>query len=155
MNESQTTQTLLPNLTRAFLRVLFVCLALIPFGAIAERYRLGYWWSPGYFASLAIPLLVMPTAVCLIFVPRHIKWSATEFEIQPRFGRVRTLPWTQLYAFGSGNNVFLIQFKDVPTFQIFAGAFDREQWRALRAFLTTSHPDKKASLWLGPKAIRK
>src|SRR5205085_12023851 len=147
--------TLVPNLTRAFLRVLAVCLAVTAVGAVADRYRVGHWWSPDYFASLGIPLLLMPTAVCFMFVPRHIRWSASEFEVQPRFGRAQVLPWTQLYAFGNSNNVFLIQFRDVPTFQIFAGAFDREQWRVFRAFLTTNHPDKKASFWVGPKAIRK
>ena len=155
MDKNATTQTLLPNLTQAFLRIFCVLLALIAFGAIADRYRLGHWWTADYFASLIIPLLLMPTAVCLMFVPRRIRWSPTEFEVQPRFGRAQVLPWTQLYAFGNGNNVFLIQFRDVPTFQIFAGAFDREQWRVFRAFLTTNHPDKKPSFWVGPKAIRK
>jgi hypothetical protein len=90
-----------------------------------------------------------------MFVPRRIQWSATEFQIQPRFGRAKTLPWTQLYAYGSANNVFLLQFSDVSTFQIFAGAFPRDEWRAFRSFLMTNHPDKKAWFWLGPKAIRK
>jgi hypothetical protein len=154
VNENETTQTLRPNLTRAFFRVLFVCLALVPIAAVADRYRLGHWWSPGYVASLIIPLLVMPTAVCLMLVPRRIQWSAIEFTVEPRFGRPQTLPWTQLYAYGSGNNVFLIQFTGVSTFQIFAGAFSRDEWRAFRSFLATNYPDKKASFWLGPKAIR-
>jgi hypothetical protein len=67
---------------------------------------------------------------------------------------VRTLPWTQLYAYGTGENVFLLQFTGVSTFQIFAGAFPREEWRAFQSFLTTNYPDKKASFWFGPKEIR-
>ena len=120
-----------------------------------QRYSTGHWWSADYFASLTIPVLLMPTFVCLMFVPRRIQWSATEFELQPRFGRARTLSWTQLYAYGTGRGVFLLQFRDVHTFQIFAAAFDRDQWQALRDFLAANHPDKKASFWLGPKAIRK
>src|SRR4051812_35503463 len=127
MNENATTQTLLPNLTQAFLRVFCVLLAFTAFGAVADRYRVGHWWSADYFASLAIPLLLLPTVVCLMFVPRRIRWSPTEFEVQPRFGSIRALPWTRLYAFGPGNDISLIQFRDAPTFQIFVGAFDREQ----------------------------
>jgi hypothetical protein len=155
VNEDQTSQTLLPNLTRAFVGVFFVCLPFISLAAIFDRYRLGHWWGLDYIISLGIPLLVLPSAVCLMFVPRRIRWSTAEFEIQPRFGRTRTLPWAQLYAYGTGNNVFLLRFTDVPTFQIFAAAFDRNQWRSFRDFLATKHLDKRASFWLGPKAIRK
>jgi hypothetical protein len=96
----------------------------------------------------------MPAFMCLMFVPRRIQWSATEFQIQHRFGRGHSLPWTQLHAYGCGNNVFLLQFAEVSTFQIFAGAFSRREWRAFRSFLTTHYPGKKAIFWLGPKAIR-
>jgi hypothetical protein len=155
VNEDPTLQTLTPNLPRAFVRVFLLVFLVTAIAAVWQRYHDGHWWSADYFASLVIPLLLMPTFVCLMFVPRCIHWSATEFQIQPRFGRAQTLPWIQLYAYGSGNNVFLLQFTGVSTFQIFAGAFPRDEWRAFRSFLTTNHPDKKARFWLGPKAIRK
>ena len=154
MSEDQTSKTLTPNLARAFLRVFLLILFVSAIVAVFERYDNGQWWSADYFASLVIPLLLMPICVCLMFVPRRIRWSATEFEIQLRFGRIQTLPWTQLYAYGSGYNVFLLQFTGVSTFQIFAGAFRRDEWLAFRSFLTTNHPGKKPSFWLGPKAIR-
>jgi hypothetical protein len=153
MNEEQTT-TLTPSLARAFVRVFLTLLLLITIVAIIERYDTGRWWNPDYFVSFAIPLVVGPIAVCLMFVPRRIRWSATEFQIQPKFGSVQTLPWTLLYAYGPAYNVFLLQFTGVNTFQIFAGAFRRDEWRAFRSFLKTNHADKKAHIWLGPKAIR-
>jgi hypothetical protein len=90
-----------------------------------------------------------------MFVPRCIQWSDSEFQIQPRFGAQRILPWTKLYAYGSSNQVFLLQFAGASTLQIFAAGFDPVQWRTFRAFLITNHPDKVASFWLGPKAIRR
>lgn len=155
MNEDSTIQTLTPNLPRAFVRVFLTVSFIAAIAAVSERYHDGHWWSADYFASLPIPLLLMPTFVCIAFVPRRIQWSAVEFEIQPRFGRTQNFPWTQLYAYGSGNGVFLLQFSGVSTFQIFAGAFRRNEWRTFRSFLKTKHPDKKAWFWLGPKAIRR
>jgi len=155
MNEASLNNDLAPSIPRAFVRVFFQCLLVAAVAAVSERYRNGHWWSPDYIASLAIPLLLMPTLVCLMFVPRRIQWSEREFLIQSRFGAPRSLPWTQLYAYGSGNNVFLLQFSGVATLQIFSGAFDPVQWKALQAFLATTHPDKKALFWLGPKAIRR
>lgn len=96
----------------------------------------------------------MPIFVCLMFVPRCISWSATEFHIQPRFGALQTLPWNRLYAYGNAYNVFLLQFTGVKTFQIFAAAFPRDEWRVFRSFLKTNFPAKKASIWLGPRAVR-
>lgn len=155
MNEDPTLRTLTPNLSRTFVRVFLFLFLVIAVASVWQRFHDGHWWSANYFASLAIPLLLMPTFVCLMFVPRRIQWSATKFQIQPRFRRAQTLPWTQLYAYGSGNNVFLLKFTGDSTFQIFAGAFPREEWRAFQSFLTINHPDKKARFWLGPNPIRK
>src|SRR5437868_6378505 len=99
MNEGPTIQTLTPNLPRAFVRVFLLVSLVTAIAAVFQRYHDGHWWSADYLASLAIPLLLMPTFVCLMFVPRRIQWSATEFQIQPRFGSGQNLPWTQLYAY--------------------------------------------------------
>jgi hypothetical protein len=155
MDQAESMNTLAPSLLRAFIRVFLLILAVTTFGAVYQRYSSGVWWSPDYFVSLIIPLLFVPTCVCLMFVPRWIRWSKSEFHIQPRFGAPRCLSWATLYAFGNCNNVFLLQFTGVATFQILAGAFDPVQWKAFRAFIDTNHSEKKALLWLGPKAIRR
>lgn len=155
INELPELHVLTPSFRRAFARVFLSTAGIAGMAAVFERYSSGHWWSADYFESFAIPLLLMPALVCLMFVPRVIHWSETEFRIQPRFARQRTLPWTQLYAYGSGNQVFLLQFTGVSTFQIFTGAFDSAQWSIFRAFLAAKHADKKASLWLGPIAFRR
>jgi hypothetical protein len=133
---------------------LWGCLAA-GIAAVEGRYRHGHWWDAAYCTSLLIPLLLFPAIVCAMFVPRQIQWSGAEFQIQTRFGRVHTLPWDRLYAYGSGNNVFVIQFRDVGAFQIFAGAFKRDEWLRFRSFLTVRFPQKKALMWVGPYAIRR
>ena len=154
VTEDQTDIILKPSLTRAFAQVLLLTLLVVVIAAVSEWYRSGLWWSADYCVSLSIPMLLMPTFVCLMFVPRRIVWSSSEFQIQPRFGASQKLPWTQLYAYGRGRGVFLLQFTDVGTFQIYTGAFSRSEWRAFRLFLTSNYPDMKTSFWFGPKAIR-
>jgi len=97
----------------------------------------------------------MPTFVCLAFVPRRIEWSEAEFKIQTRFRQARTFPWERLCAYGNGRGVFLLEFNDCQTFQIYAGAFQNKQWQEFQTFLERNHPDKKNSYWIGAKAIRK
>jgi hypothetical protein len=86
VNEDQTSRTLTPNFGRAFIRVFMALLLFCVIGAVSARYQNGQWSSADYFASLAIPLLLAPVCVYLMFVPRRICWSAAEFQIRPRFG---------------------------------------------------------------------
>lgn len=151
MNDDQSSKTLIPSFSRVFVRIFLIVLFLIAIGAVSDRYRTGHWWSADYFASLAIPLFLSPACIWFMFVPRHIKWSAAEFQIQPRIRRGQTLPWTQLYSYGSGNNVFLLEFTGVSRFQIFAGAFNHDEWQNFRSFLTANYPEKKASFWAARK----
>jgi hypothetical protein len=123
VNDDPTIQILTPNHLRAFIRVFLLVSLVTVIAAVTQRFQNGRWWDVDYLASIAIPLFLIPTFVCLMFVPLRIQWSAAEFQIQQRFGRQQTLPWTQLYAYGRGNYVFLLQFTNVSTFQIFAGAF--------------------------------
>ena len=120
-----------------------------------QYYKSGHWWDSNYCATLIIPFLLMPTFVCLMFVPRRIEWSEIEFKIQTRFGQTRMFPWEQLYAYGSGKGVFLLKFDDVSTFQIYAAAFNSGQWQQFKTFLDRNHPDKEASYWIGTKPIKR
>jgi hypothetical protein len=96
----------------------------------------------------------MPTFVCIGFVPKRIEYSDDEFYLERRLWSGFTLPWSDLYSYGTGNNVFLLRFENVSTIQIYAGAFDRKEWKAFVAFLNENYPDKKASFWFGPRPIR-
>lgn len=123
-------------------------------GAIDDRYTHGVWWSIGYVESLGIPLLLMPTVVCIGFVPRWIEYSETEFYLERRIGGGFALRWDDLYPYGNGRGVFLLRFEDVDAIQIYAGAFKRREWKAFLAFLNENYPDRKASFWFGSRPIR-
>jgi hypothetical protein len=65
-----------------------------------------------------------------------------------------TLDWSDLKYYGSSENVFMIQFASVGTFQIFSQAFRRSEWRTLKNFLVTTFPDRKASGYFGDRMFR-
>ncbi|XHR29088.1 MAG: hypothetical protein ACFUZC_00700 [Chthoniobacteraceae bacterium] len=155
MDSPNAVRVLQPSFSRAFVRILAEIMLACAVGAVWERYRLGYWWSVDYMASLLILLLVFPVIVCVMFVPRRFDWCETELKIQLFLRREKVVPWNRLYAYGTGNNVFLLQFEGLSTFQIYAGAFKSAEWKEFRAYLTATYPRKKARFWLGPKAIRK
>ena len=90
------------SLGRASARLLLEPLALAMFSALVSRGFDGPWWSSGYVASLAIPLLILPTVVCFFLVPRSIGWTSAEFQLCPLLGRVETLPWSRLCSLGHG-----------------------------------------------------
>ena len=154
MIENQRKTILTPRLPRTFIRILLLGLLVAVIAAVSERYRNGHWWANDCTASWAIPLFFIPVGVWVMFVPRSIQWSDSDFQIQPRFGRSQTLPWTQLCAYGNRNNVFVIQFTGVSMFQIFPGAFPSNEWRVFQSFLAANHPGMKVALWLGLKPIR-
>lgn len=152
MNE--TTTILKSSLIRAFTKVLLITLLVSVVGGVVDRYRRGHWWSVGYIESLTIPLWLMPTFVCIGFVPKRIEYSETEFYLERWIGSGYTLQWRDLDSYGTGNNVFLLRFDNVNTIQIYAGAFKRMEWKAFLAFLNENYPDRKASFWFGPRPIR-
>lgn len=155
MDSSRSANVLVPSFFRAFFRVLAQLIGVMAFAAVIDHYQSGKWWGLDYLGSLLIPLTIFPVIVFVMFTPRRIEWSETEFRIQPRFGVKKSILWAQLYAYGNGNNVFMLQFEGLSTFQIFGGAFEPGQWKAFRIFLKNKYPDRKAGFWFGPKAIRK
>lgn len=74
--------------------------------------------------------------------------------VQFRFRRLHTLEWSNLQYYGSGRNVFLIQFASAGTFEIFPQAFQRREWRLLKNFLSTTFPDKKAAGCFGDRMFK-
>jgi len=108
------------------------------------------WWTFDYILSLGIPFSIAPIAVWFMFVPKKLEYSETEFSIGRRFTGSCNLRWSELKYYGDGNNVFMIQFRDRPAYQIFAAAYSRDQWKQLVQFLSDRFPEKKASGYVGP-----
>jgi hypothetical protein len=119
-----------------------------------QGYHENHWWARDYLISLLIPFTIAPFAVCIMFVPRRLEFSDTHFTIQLPFRRLYTMEWEDLDYYGSGPNVFMMQFSGVGTFQIFAQAFRRSEWRTLKTFLSTKFPDRKASGYFGDRMFR-
>jgi hypothetical protein len=142
------------SFVRAAALVLTVIVLLTGATYFWQGYHENHWWTRDYFVSLLVPFTIMPLAVCVMFVPRRLEFSDTHFTIQLPFRQLYTMEWENLESYGSGPNVFMIQFSGVGTFQIFAQAFRRREWRTLKDFLCTKFPDRKASGYFGDRMFR-
>jgi hypothetical protein len=105
------------------------------------------WWSRA--KTLLIPTGVFFAFVWVMFVPRRLEFSETEFTIQHLLGRRCVLSWDELEYYGPGNNVFMIQFFGQQAIQIFAAAYSRHEWHEFMSFLSDKFPERKASGWIG------
>ena len=143
-----------PSFARAAASVLAVVAAFTAATYFWQGYHEHHWWTRDYIVSLLIPFTIMPLAVCIMFVPRRLEFSETHFTIQLPFRRLYTIAWVDLEHYGSGENVFMMQFSDVGTFQIFAQAFRRSEWRMLKNFLSATFPERKASGYFGDRMFR-
>lgn len=130
--------------------VLVVLLAVTLFGYFYQGRVEGKWWDSSYILSLAIPLTIIPLAIWAMFVPRHLEYSDTHLVIRTLLEGHHTLSWSELKHYGTGRNVFMIQFDSVPTFQIFPQAYPRAERRKFVAFLEATFPEKQASGFMGP-----
>jgi hypothetical protein len=146
------------QLRPSFLRcAAWVTLALVMVSVVGyfwQGYRENHWWTHGYMLSLLIPFGIAPLVVWFMFVPSRLEFSDSEFIIQFPFRRRHTLNWSDLQYYDSGENVFMIQFTSVGTFQIFPQAFRRSEWRMLKNFLVTTFPDRKASGYFGDRMFK-
>lgn len=134
-----------------------VTLALAVLAAITyfwQGYHENHWWTQDYMLSMLIPFGIAPLIVWFMFVPSRLEFSDSEFTIQFPLRPLHKLAWSDLKYYGSGNNVFMIQFADVGTFQIFPQAFRRSEWRMLKNFLTATFSDRKASGYIGDRMFR-
>jgi hypothetical protein len=147
---------LTPNFGRVVLRVGGMVLIVCAFGYYQQGFFQGKWWTAGYILSLAIPIVTMPLAAWFMFVPRLMEYSEDEITITTLLGK-GTYSWSELYAYGPGNNVFKMQFSgDTQPFQIYAGAYPDDQWSKLRGFLKSKYPQCEAKgfsigPWMRPK----
>jgi hypothetical protein len=134
----------------SFLRVLIkvgVAVALFCIaGYFLQGYQEGKWWTAGYVISLLIPISLAPISVWFMFVPSLIEFSDTEITIVTLLGRY-TYQWSSLYCFGSGNNVYKIQFEgDRQPYQIFSGAYPKDEWAKLINLMESQYPER-AKAW--------
>jgi hypothetical protein len=132
-----------------------LALALVTaFAYFWQGYRENHWWTRDYMLSLLIPFSIAPLVVWFMFVPSRLEFSDSEFTIQFPFRPLHTLNWSDLQYYGFGENVFMIQFAGVGTFQIFPQAFRRGDWRMLKNFLGSTFPDRKASGYFGDRMFK-
>jgi hypothetical protein len=143
-----------PSFFRAGGIVLAMVLTLTAGTYFWEGYHGHHWWGREYIVSLLIPFAIAPLAVCAMFVPTRLEFSDTHFTVQLPLRQLYTIEWDDLECYGSGNNVFMIRFSGVGTFQIFQQAFRRDEWRMLKDFLSTTFPDRKASGYFGTRMFR-
>ena len=100
-----------------------------------------FWARTG---ELALVVTVALGAVWFMFVPVRLEFDRVELTIRYFFGRTRTIPWCELELYGSGNNVFMLQFESGHTFQIFPAAFSEQDLWELTNFLSMRCPECKA-----------
>jgi hypothetical protein len=137
------------NLTPNFIRSSAWVLSALALVTLADYLWDGFhdskWWTIGYISSLAIPFVIFPVVVWFMFVPKRMAYSDEEIVIQRWFTPGCKLPWSTLDYYGTGENVFVLQFAGRQSFQIFASAFPRGEWRVFSAFLKKRYPEKRAS----------
>ena len=155
MIEPPTTQTIKSSLPRFSVYWLLVCLGYLFLCALLNRWRIGQWsdskaelsWVP-----FTILFVVVPTAVFLSCVPRHLEWSSSEFSVRTHW-RTYTFPWERLEAFGYSRGLFWIRFAGTSAFHIYPRAFQRPEWQAFEQFLNSHYSDRRAKFWSRLRAL--
>jgi hypothetical protein len=105
-------------------------------------------------ASLVLPLLVMACLSCALSVPAVLEFSPQHLHIRFWFRRDRVLSWSDLRFAGYGRTVLLLQFRGIPTIQIFPFAYRGADFRGLTEFLKREYPQRKADFWFGAMGFR-
>ena len=104
--------------------------------------------------SLLIPLTIAPLFVCAIWVPRRFEFTETHLTVRMPFRAEETVAWDDLEYYGWFEGVYGFQFHRAGTLTFFPSAFPRSDWRALKTFLATTFPDRKASGYFGDRLFR-
>lgn len=114
-----------------------------------QGYVIGNRENANAALSLIIPTILLPLFIWIVFVPEKLSYSDNEITIKMRFGQLNTIGWTDLKYYGTGRGVFLLEFNDCPTFQIFSIAFPTNQWAQFTTFLGNRFPEREAKGWVG------
>lgn len=146
---------LIPSVQRSTVSVLRVMLI----GTVATYFYQGFvahkWWSVGYVLSLAIPFMIVPTAVWFMFVPGHLEFDDLSLFVQPRFRNMLTLQWSEMIHWGKGQGVFFIRFSGGQIISIFSRAYPPEHWINLTEILSAKFPDRTADGYVATWTFRR
>ena len=143
-----------PSFIRASASILGGLLFLTGAVYLWQGYYEQLWWSRGYMLSLLIPLSIAPLVVCMIWVPTRFEYSEKELRVQLPFRALETVNWDELEYYGWLEGVYGLQFRDGGTLAFLPSAFPRREWRALKAFLRATFPDREASGFVGSRFFR-
>lgn len=86
---------------------------------------------PSRDLSLAIPTILIPSILWVVFVPLKMEVSDDQLHIKFAFRCDQKAGWSELESWGNGEGVFRLQFANGTTFQIALFAFPRDQRRHL------------------------
>src|SRR5258708_5675117 len=113
---------LVPGLWRSTMSVLTMLLLVSGACYLVQGYMTDEWWSTDYVASLLIPIALFPAIIWGAFVPKKLEFTDQTLTIQFFFRKSHILPWNTLTYWGSGHNVFVLQFSKNLSFQIYSQA---------------------------------
>jgi len=147
---------LTPNFLRVFIKTGLFLLLFFGLYYFQRGYQYGVWWESDYPLAAVLLLTIAPTFMWFAFVPSLLEFSHSEITISMLL-RKSTYRWDDLYCYGTGRGVYLIQFSvDRQPYQIFKGAYSKAEWSKLINFMTEQFPDRAASgfsigPWIRPK----
>ena len=139
--------TLKPNYLRAVaLTYLWICACTA--SAMLINYAI---YRPVGFSDWPSLLLIggicMAVVVCVMFVPRELRYDSQGFACRMLVQGAVELPWEKLESYGAGHNVFVLKFEGRQGLQISGLGFRRSEWKAFQNFLKTTFPERKRRFW--------
>ncbi len=143
-----------PSFFRAAARILALFIALAAAAYFWQGYYGHHWWTRDYILSLLIPLAIVPTLVCVVWVPLRLECSPTRLTIQFLFRPLYSVAWDDLEYYGWFRGVFGLQFRSSGTFTFYPQALPRREWRAFKTFLRATFPERKASGSIGARLFQ-
>lgn len=145
------------RLTPSFWRLAIKVAGAITVFAVLAQWRSlgqGHWPDIRGLYSFVLPIVLAPTFVWYMFVPRLLEYSDEEIHLRTLL-RQGSYRWEMLDAYGPGRGVFMLQFGgDSGAYQIMSGAYSYKEWLAFKTFLQSRFPDRKTSFSIGGKLIR-
>jgi hypothetical protein len=145
---------LIPNYVLGISKIILLLILVISLGAYTDYLIKGQWWPSDLWFGLFASIIIIPLVVCLMFVPRYIEADENGFKIKFCFRTSRYILFQDIYAFGRGESVFLIQPNNGSTLQIYTGCFPRKIRKSFISLIKEKCPGKKAWFWIGVWAIR-
>ena len=129
-----------PSFARIAISVDSWILMVIVLGYLRALYIHDPTWTTGYICSFSVLLVLAPSLVWLMFVPRIVEYSDAQVRIATLF-RDKIYPWKRLESYGSGS-IFSLRFKhEFQGYQIWSKAYSKEDWSRFTHRLNAEIPD--------------